>query len=121
MRPIKNIAAVLAMISEFSAIGGVWLALPRVTPRMYFADDVSGRPFSKDPAVVKFNSKYWLYYSVPPYEGKPTTGWNIGVATSNNLVDWVKAANCATLARLSRRRLDSAGGAIVLDGKVHLF
>ena len=57
-------------------------------PRMYFADAVSGRPFSKDPAVVKFQGRYLLYYSLPPYEGKPTVGWSIGVATSLNLVDW---------------------------------
>ena len=59
-------------------------------PRMHFADAVSGKPFSKDPAVIKFRGRYWLYYSLPPYKGKPTKGWNIGIAQSQNLVDWRK-------------------------------
>ena len=58
-------------------------------------------PLLIDPAVVKFNSRYWLYYSVPPYEGKPTAGWSIGVATSNNLVDWIKAGEFPNAYRLS--------------------
>ena len=93
---------------------------PKGVPRMYFADDVSGRPFSKDPAVVKFKGKYWLYYSVPPYKGKPTVGWTIGVATSDNLVDWTKAGALRNTGPAEAKGF-TAPGAIVLDGKVHLF
>ena len=89
-------------------------------PRMYFADSVSGKPFSKDPAVVRFNGKYWLYYSVPPYEGKPHRGWTIGVATSDNLVDWTKAGGLSNTGPAERKGF-TAPGAIVLRGKVHLF
>ena len=46
-------------------------------PRMYFADTASGKPFAKDPAVVKFTGKYWLYYSLSPYQRKATPGWSI--------------------------------------------
>jgi predicted GH43/DUF377 family glycosyl hydrolase len=90
------------------------------TPRMYFADDVAGRPFSKDPAVVKFKGKYWLYYSVPPYEGKGTPGWSIGIATSGNLVDWEKVGQLQNTGEAEAKGF-TAPGAIVLDGKVHLF
>jgi predicted GH43/DUF377 family glycosyl hydrolase len=90
------------------------------TPRMYFADDASGRPFSKDPAVVKFGQKYWLYYSLPPYKSKPTAGWSIGVATSDNLVDWVKVGELTNTGTAEAKGF-TAPGAIVLDGKVHLF
>lgn len=89
-------------------------------PRMYFADNVSGRPFSKDPAVVKFNGKYWLYYSVPPYKGKPNVGWSIGVATSHNLVDWTKAGELRNSGEAEAKGF-TAPGAIVLRGNVHLF
>ena len=34
---------------------------------MLFADDTRGKHFSKDPAVVFFNSRYFLYYSLPPF------------------------------------------------------
>jgi len=89
-------------------------------PRMHFADTISGRPFSKDPAVVKFKGQYWLYYSLPPYEGKPTAGWSIGVATSHNLVDWQKAGELTNTGEAEQRGF-CAPGAIVLKGKVHLF
>lgn len=94
--------------------------LPSQKPRMYFADTVSGRPFSKDPAVVKFQGRYWLYYSLPPYEGKSTPGWSIGVATSRNLLDWEKAGELANAGEAERQGF-CAPGAIVLGSKVHLF
>ena len=95
-------------------------APPADTPRMYFADDVSGQPYSKDPAVVRFEGKYWLYYSLPPYQGKPTKGWSIGIATSDNLVDWTKAGQLANTGPAEATGF-TAPGAIVLDGRVHLF
>jgi hypothetical protein len=90
------------------------------TPRMYFADTVSGKPFSKDPAVVKFKGQYWLYYSIPPYQGKRNKGWTIGVATSKNLVDWQKIGELNNTGEAERNGF-TAPGAIVLDNRVHLF
>jgi len=89
-------------------------------PRMLFADTCSGMPFSKDPAVVRFNGQYWLYYSLPPYPGKPNRGWTIGVARSDNLVDWEKAGALSNTGEAERNGF-TAPGAIVLDQKVHLF
>jgi predicted GH43/DUF377 family glycosyl hydrolase len=89
-------------------------------PRMYYADAVSGRPFSKDPAVVRFQDRYWLYYSLPPYPGKLGEGWSIGVATSRNLVDWQKAGELQAEGPVEAKGF-CAPGAIVLGGKVHLF
>ena len=89
-------------------------------PRMMFADSVSGKPMSKDPAVVKFKDKYWLYYSIPPYEHKPTTGWTIGVATSDNLVDWTKVSELKNTGTAEAKGF-TAPGAIVLGDQIHLF
>ena len=93
---------------------------PRELPRMYYADRVSGKPLSKDPAVVRFRGRYWLYYSVPPYRGKTHKGWTIGVATSDNLVDWHKAGELRNTG-LAEENGFTAPGAIVLRGRVHLF
>jgi hypothetical protein len=90
------------------------------TPRMMFADVVSGKPLSKDPAVVRFDGKYWLYFSIPPYDGKPTVGWTIGVATSDNLVDWTKRYEMRNTGEAEAKGF-TAPGAIVLEGKIHLF
>jgi len=89
-------------------------------PRMHFADEVSGKPFSKDPAVVKFQGRYWLYYSLPPYPDKPTKGWNIGIAQSQNLVDWKKVGELSNTGETEQNGF-CAPGAIVHGGKVHLF
>lgn len=87
---------------------------------MHFAGTVSGKPFSKDPAVVKFQGRYWLYCSLPPYEGKPTKGWNIGIAQSENLVDWKKVGELKNTGDVEQNGF-CAPGPIVRGGKVHLF
>ena len=122
MRHMQNVTAMVTWLAVLPPISGfaASTATPMVAPRMYYADDVSGRPFSKDPAVVKFQGKYWLYYSVPPYEGKRSRGWTIGVATSDNLLDWSKAGELDNTGQAEAKGF-TAPGAFVLGGKVHLF
>ncbi len=95
-------------------------AVAAAPPRMYFADASSGKPFSKDPAVVKFQGRYWLYYSLPPYAEKPTKGWSIGIAQSRNLVDWKKVGELTNTGDVEVNGF-CAPGAAVVGGKVHLF
>lgn len=85
---------------------------------MMFADVSRGRPFAKDPAVVRFKDRYFLYYSVPP--GKDVEGWRIGVATSDDLVVWQKQGELK-VAHENEKKGFCAPGAIVLKGRVHLF
>jgi hypothetical protein len=70
--------------------------------------------------VVRFKGKYWLYYSIPPFKGKPNKGWTIGVATSDNLVDWAKAGELSNTVAAERNGF-TAPAAIVLEGRVQLF
>ena len=38
-------------------------------PRLHWADETRlGRPFSKDPCVVRFEGRYLMYFSLPPFE-----------------------------------------------------
>ncbi|TBL81392.1 glycoside hydrolase [Paenibacillus thalictri] len=88
---------------------------------MYYADTSRGRPYSKDPAVVKFNGQYWMYYSIPPYgDGRERDGWAIGIATSRDLQQWERAGELTPKISCEANGL-CAPGAIVLDGKIHLF
>jgi hypothetical protein len=63
---------------------------------MYFGDsDRTGLPFAKDPSVVRFGGRYLMYYSIAAYtkERAPANapkGWAIGIAESNDLVNWKK-------------------------------
>lgn len=90
---------------------------------MMFGDTSrTGIPFSKDPHVVNFNGRYLMYYSIPPLKDNPQSGWNIGIAESKNLIDWQKVGEItpAPGAEYEKNGL-CAPGALVRDGKVHLF
>ena len=89
---------------------------------MLFADaSRRGRPFAKDPAVVRFGGHYLLYYSLPPFgDGRAGDGWAIGIARSSDLDSWEKIGEILPEQEPERNGL-CAPGAIVLDGRVHLF
>lgn len=91
-------------------------------PKMMFGDSTHRKPgFSKDPHVVWFGRRYLLYYSVPT--GKDATGadrWGIGIAESTDLTNWRKVAEIPPTAEYEQKGL-CAPGALVRDGKVHLF
>ena len=112
------LAATLLMPVTIARAGETNSATP--LPRMHWADTISGAPLSKDPAVVRFHDAYWLYYSIPPYKGKTNKGWTIGVAKSDNLVDWQKVGELKNTGEAEKNGF-TAPGAIVLDGKIHLF
>lgn len=87
-------------------------------PAMYYSDSSRlGRPFAKDPKVVYFKNAYWMYYSMP---GKDNGGWSIGIATSQNLVDWKKAGELMPEHPYEQKGF-CAPGAIVRNDTLHLF
>jgi predicted GH43/DUF377 family glycosyl hydrolase len=96
---------------------------------MYFGDTSRlGRPFAKDPAVVRFGERYLLYYSIPPFapeiaQPNASAGWGIGIAESQDLDHWTRIGEL--LPDTSDASPEANGlcapGAIVLDGSVHLF
>lgn len=85
-----------------------------------------GVPYAKDPSVVRFGNRYLMYYSVPPAkdnkqggDGFPT-GWAIGIAESRDLKTWKKVGEMLPMQEVERNGI-AAPGAVVIDGKVHLF
>ena len=89
---------------------------PAQKPRMYYSDSSYGRHFAKDPDVVRFKGKYFMYYSM--HRGKK--GIVIGIAESDDLESWKKAGEILPDAEYERKGL-AAPAALVRDGKVHLF
>jgi beta-1,2-mannobiose phosphorylase / 1,2-beta-oligomannan phosphorylase len=80
-----------------------------------------GRPFAKDPSVIRFGGRYLLYYSLPPFGDKRAgDGWAVGIAESRNLTEWKKVAEVGPEGDWERKGL-AAPFAKVIDGKVHLF
>ena len=91
----------------------------RPTPEMHWADESSGKPFSKDPSVINFGGEYLMYYSLPgPASGMG--GWSVGIARSKDLIHWEKAGSVKPAQDCDKKGL-AAPAAWVHEGKVHLF
>lgn len=92
-------------------------------PSMMFGDSSrTGKPFSKDPHVIKFEGRYLLYYSIQPYSDKsnPVQGWGIGIAGSNDLINWEKIGEITPSADYESKGL-CAPCARIINSTVHLF
>ncbi len=95
-------------------------------PSMKWADETRlGRPFSKDPSVVRFGGRYLMYFSLPPFDAKlappdAPKGWSIGIAERADLTSWKKIGELRPEQPCDAKGL-CAPGARVLDGRVHLF
>jgi beta-1,2-mannobiose phosphorylase / 1,2-beta-oligomannan phosphorylase len=80
-----------------------------------------GRPFAKDPSVIRFQGRYLLYYSIPSFDdGRQNDGWGVGIAESRNLREWTKVGEFVASEPYEAKGV-AAPFAMVLDGKVHLF
>lgn len=95
---------------------------PARLPKMYFADaSRNGRPFAKDPCVIKFGGRYLLYYSAAPSTNQALPkGWAVGIAESRDLLEWRIIGHLLPAQECDKNGL-CAAGAIVLQGRVHLF
>jgi len=114
---------------------GVWIATaagaaepaanPVLNAPMRFGDETRlGRPFSKDPSVIRLGDRYLMYFSLPPFAANlapavAPRGWSIGIAESRDLVRWTKVAEMRPEQECDRNGL-CAPGACVIDGRVHL-
>ena len=72
--------------------------------------------FAKDPAVVIFDGNYFLYYSIRYEDGR----FGIGIAVSADMEEWNTCGEIL-LEQSCESKGIAAPGAVVLDGKVHLF
>lgn len=82
---------------------------------MLFTDEKRGN-FAKDPAVVRLNDTYFLYYSTKIGENK----YGIGISESSDLETFTKIGELP-LTQACEQKGIAAPGAIVLGGKIHLF
>jgi hypothetical protein len=80
-----------------------------------------GRPFAKDPSVVRFRGRYLLYYSIPSHDdGRPGDGWGIGIAESRDLRAWTKVGEFLASEPYEAKGV-AAPFAMVFEGRVHLL
>jgi predicted GH43/DUF377 family glycosyl hydrolase len=113
--------ALLLGVAALPAIPAFAAAPAPQLPSMHWADTTRGRPFAKDPSVVRFKGRYLMYYSVSPYGDKRANdGWSIGIATSTDLDHWSKIGELLPVQDCESKGL-CAPGAWVHQGRVHLF
>ena len=99
---------------------GMQRATPR-TPVPWGDTSRLGRPFSKDPSVIRFRGRYLLYYSMPPFgDGRIGDGWGIGIAEGTALGSWTKVAEFLVAEPYEGKGVAAPFG-MVVDGRVHLF
>lgn len=91
-------------------------------PRMMYRDNSRiGQPYAKDPFVLKWENNYLMYYSIPATKNQ-TLGWGIGIAKSDDLVNWTKVGEINPLphSTLEKKGI-CAPCAIIRNDTVHLF
>ncbi|MBE7043197.1 MAG: glycoside hydrolase [Ruminococcaceae bacterium] len=88
---------------------------------MLFTNKEKGN-FAKDPAVIKWKEKYYLYYTIK-YEPDRPGEWErigIGIAVSDDLEHWEQKGELPLLYPYEERGI-GAPGAMIHNGQIHLF
>lgn len=85
-----------------------------------FTDSSYQSRLAKDPAVVRYGQYYFMYYSNYRLSADGKETWGIGIACSRDLENWEKLQDLEPEGELECGGI-CAPGAIVLDGKIHLF
>lgn len=81
-----------------------------------------GVPYTKDPHVINFKGRYLMYYSIPPANNVNNSYWGIGIAESQDLLQWKRIGEITPAPGAAYEEKGIvAPSALVIDGKVHLF
>ena len=100
--------------------------LPGIGVKPWGDTDRIGRPFAKDPSVIRFNDRYLMYFSICPFAkdrlpaGTKKNGWAIGIAASRDLVAWQKAGEILPEQECEQNGLVN-GRVIKIGYRLHLF
>jgi len=103
-------------MATFLVLSSILTGAAQDRPSMYYADTSYGRPFAKDPDVEWFQGRYLMYYSM----NRGEDGFAVGIAESNDLVNWTKIGEVPPAADYESKGL-AAPAAMVRDGRLHLF
>ena len=77
------------------------------------------RNFAKDPAVIHFNNKYYMYYTIL-INPAPDRKIGIGIAVSTDMENWEEIGSLPMNYEYEQNGI-GAPAAIVIDDRVHLF
>ncbi len=87
--------------------------------RMMYADSTRrGKPYSKNPCVIKFGGRYLMYSSILPVQGSDAR--EIEITESHDLINW-RNVGYMLMEETYEKNGISAPCALVIKGKVHIF
>ena len=87
--------------------------------KMMYADSTRrGKPYSKNPCVIRFGERYLMYSSVLPVRGSDAR--EMEVTESHDLINW-KNVGYIRIEEPYEKKGISAPCALVINGKVHVF
>jgi predicted GH43/DUF377 family glycosyl hydrolase len=110
----------VAAIALCGFAGSLHAQADTAKPKVYFSDTSRlGRPFAKDPSVIRFKGSYWMYYSLPA-AADGSSGWGIGIAKSSDLLHWSKVGELPPEQEIEKAGI-AAPGARVIKDHVELF
>lgn len=91
----------------------------KIQGKMMYADVTRrGKPWSKNPFVIKFEGRYLMYSSILPAEGSRAR--EIEITESHDLINW-KNVGVLKIEEEYEKNGISAPCALVIKGKVHVF
>ncbi len=90
-----------------------------IQQKMMYADSSRrGKPFSKNPYVIRLNERYLMYSSVLPVKGSDAR--EIEITESKDLINW-KNVGYLNIKEDYEKNGISAPCVLVIKGKVHIF
>lgn len=88
---------------------------------MLFEDvHAHGASFAKDPCVVFFNERFYMYYTRPSRNAGKHNQFEIGIACSKDMESWEIIGSLAAIQVAEGNGICAPGG-IILNGVLHLF
>ena len=109
------------MIAFFALLASLGQTTMRMPKEAVFTDTSRGKPFAKDPYVVRFRGRLLMFYSAPPFgDGRERDGWRVGIAEGSDLDHWKKIGEIPPVGDVETQGL-CAPCALVVGDELHLF
>lgn len=93
---------------------------PRDGEMLFIDTEYTEHPFAKDENIVKFNGKYFMYYSAYYPDSEGVNRLCVGIATSDDLTNWKRISQLLPEQETETNAI-CAPGAIIRGDTLHLF
>ena len=114
------IVALLAVFAVLSLAGCRPKATSEPDQMLFIDTQYTENPFAKDENIVKFNGKYFMYYSAYYPDKDGVNRLCVGIAESDDLTNWTRVSQLLPVQEAETNAI-CAPGAIIRNDTLHLF